>query len=150
MQRPVVYDARIMKIKIYLVVLVALLIAVGACTKLIKSADGKLQLPTYGVIYNLNGAEGAPPEDQLQYAIGERVIALGLPADISPPSSEMEFAGWATRANGKGRRVKPGKKITMQGGGLTLYARWIVVKNGNEKIPQGQENIKFEDNPDQP
>ena len=77
---------------------------------------------TYSVTYNLNGGGGSAPVDSNTYVIGQRVTTKPS-TGITAPRGRV-FAGWNTRASGKGATIQAGRTIRMVRGGLTLYAKW--------------------------
>ena len=89
----------------------------GGLTLYAKWADR-----TYSVTYNLNGGGGSAPVDSNTYVIGQRVTTKPS-TGITAPRGRV-FAGWNTRASGKGATIQAGRTIRMVRGGLTLYAKW--------------------------
>ena len=96
----------------------------------VRMPDGGLRLyakwaRAYSVTYHLNGGRGgSAPEDGNSYLAGATLSVKALPPGISAPAG-ASFAGWNTRANGRGRTYQPGTSVRMPGGGLRLYAKWV-------------------------
>ena len=84
----------------------------------------------YSVIYNANGGSNAPIDSNTYYA-GETVIIL---SEEKLVKDGYEFQGWRFNPNSSDDILQPGTKITMQEGGITLYAVWQADETLTEKI----------------
>ncbi len=74
----------------------------------------------YTVTYNANGQKNVRnmPSDSVSYEEGKNAAVKGKPV-----SKTSFFAGWNTKADGKGKAYKAGDKIKMTAN-VTLYAQW--------------------------
>lgn len=70
--------------------------------------------------YNLNGGSGKVPAAQLQLDLFTPEIIV---TESKPTLKGRIFVGWNTRANGKGKLLKPGASFVANGN-VTLYAQW--------------------------
>ena len=76
---------------------------------------------SYRVTYDSNGASGAAPTDEREYA--EDAYADVLSAEgMTAPEGEV-FLGWGTNEDGTGTLYQPEDKILIEGN-VTLYAHW--------------------------
>lgn len=75
---------------------------------------------SYKVTYYVNkgGKVSGMPSDKSSYQKGQTATVKGTPV-----STSKFFAGWNTKANGKGKSYAAGKKITINGN-VKLYAQW--------------------------
>ena len=80
----------------------------------------------YSVLYNANGGSNAPVDATTYYA-GETVTF----STVKPVKDGYEFQGWRFNPN-SGNLL--GAEVTMQEGGITLYAVWQADKTLTEKI----------------
>lgn len=94
--------------------------AVAVCNKYADSsvASKKLEkLTTYKITFKSNGGKGS---------MGKQSMAKGISTAISNNKfsrSYYTFAGWNTKANGKGKSYKNKEKIKLTKN-ITLYAQW--------------------------
>lgn len=84
-----------------------------------NTAKLKLDVPTYTVTYDGNGADSGKTTDPTAYATGAKatVKANGY------TRNGYTFTGWNTEADGRGDSYKTGDWITMTGS-VILYAQW--------------------------
>ena len=84
-----------------------------------NTAKLKLDVPTYTVTYDGNGADSGETTDTNAYTRGTvaTVKANGF------TRSKYTFTGWNTSANGSGRPYAKGDQITMTDN-VVLYAQW--------------------------
>jgi hypothetical protein len=75
--------------------------------------------PQYTVIFNANGATGAPPASKIVYS-GVQTI---LPNQGTLAYSGKTFGGWNTNADGDGTNYSAGFSYTVTAN-VTLYAKW--------------------------
>lgn len=75
---------------------------------------------SYKVTYDANkgGKVSGMPVDNNSYQKGKTATVKGTPV-----STSKFFAGWNTKANGKGKNYTAGQKIPMNGN-IKLYAQW--------------------------
>ena len=79
-------------------------------------------LPTYSVIYNLNGADsGEVPIDLNNYARNDTVIILSASSILKQFCS---LSGWNTKADGNGLGYSQGQTFSMPTSNVILYAQW--------------------------
>jgi hypothetical protein len=74
----------------------------------------------YTIIFNANGASGAPPAPQTVYS----GISMSVPHQGSLVQSGKEFTGWNTAADGTGTNYAAGAALTVAAN-MTLYAQWL-------------------------
>lgn len=79
---------------------------------------GKLTPKTYKIQYNLNGASGTAPADQLK----THGLAVQLSTDV-PTREGYTFLGWGTTATATAASYQPGDMYSVDGN-ITLYAVW--------------------------
>jgi hypothetical protein len=78
---------------------------------------------TYAVTYNANGATGGSvPTDPNKYHQGTTVTVLGNTGGLA--NTGNAFAGWNTKADGKGTLYAAGATFAAGMGDMTLYAMW--------------------------
>ena len=84
-----------------------------------NTAKLKLDVPTYTVTYDGNGADSGKTTDNTAYATGAKatVKANGYTRD------DYTFTGWNTKADGSGKSYAEGDPIEMLGN-VVLYAQW--------------------------
>jgi len=79
-------------------------------------------LPTYALLYDANGAEsGVAPVDAERHYERQQVT---VPDSADLEKSGFVFAGWNTRADGKGTNFAPGQTMLASGADTMLYAVW--------------------------
>ncbi len=79
------------------------------------------QNPTYKLIFNANGGTGAP---SAQSGISDENGAVSLTIPLTRPTrTGYSFLGWSTSRVGSAA-FKPGDKVTIKNGDVTLYAVW--------------------------
>lgn len=85
---------------------------------------------TYKVYYHENkgGKVSGMPSDETVYKSGEIASVKGKPV-----STTKFFAGWNTRADGKGVSYTAGKKITIKDN-IHLYAQWKTSYTASNKL----------------
>lgn len=79
---------------------------------------GKLTPKTYKIQYNLNGASGTAPADQLK----THGLAVQLSTDV-PTREGYTFLGWGTTANATAASYQPGDMYSVDGD-IELFAVW--------------------------
>lgn len=86
----------------------------------------------YTLTYNLNGAQGTPPQAQNNH-ISWTIVAQ-IPSGVTPPAADRAyFMGWNTKADGTGTYYTPGRYLWLWTD-TTLYAVWGN-QNGSEEAP---------------
>ena len=85
-------------------------------------------IPTYDVIYNINGGTGGSTATQEDNDDGSQVTtsANGF------TKTGYKFKWWNTAANGGGEDFYPGEKVTIDGADVNLYAQWEQVADNQE------------------
>ena len=84
-----------------------------------NTAKLKLDVPTYTVTYDGNGADSGKTTDPTAYATGAKATVK----ENNYTRGGYTFTGWNTKADGSGDSYKTGDWITMTGS-VILYAQW--------------------------
>lgn len=84
-----------------------------------NTAKLKLDVPTYTVTYDGNGADSGKTTDLTAYATGAKATVK----ENGFTRSRYTFTGWNTESDGSGDSYKTGDWITMTGS-VILYAQW--------------------------
>ncbi len=84
----------------------------------------------YKVTYHVNkgGKVSGMPSDKKSYTEGQKATVKGTPV-----SKTKFFAGWNTKANGKGKSYAAGKQISIKGN-VHLYAQWKSAYTAKDKL----------------
>lgn len=105
-------------------------IAVSAAFTVTVEAQGASQPAVYRVAYHANngGRVSDMPADKKTYLAGQTATVLGTPI-----STTKFFAGWNTRADGKGKGYAAGMPIRIEGN-MDLYAQWQTAYTAKNKL----------------
>lgn len=105
-------------------------IAVSAAFTVTVEAQGASQPAVYRVAYHANngGRVSDMPADKKIYLAGQTTTVLGTPI-----STTKFFAGWNTRADGKGKGYAAGMPIRIEGN-MDLYAQWQTAYTAKNKL----------------
>lgn len=88
-------------------------------------------LPTYNVIYNVNGGVNAPVDGTGYIANSNAVVVTSLPT-----RTDYLCIGWTLASDNSGTVLKAGDSITIGSSNVTLYAKWSP-KKFSMKLYQG-------------
>ncbi len=98
--------------------------------KFTVEVSSSTQPTKYKVTYHVNkgGKVSGMPSDKKSYTEGQKATIKGTPV-----SKSKFFAGWNTKANGKGKSYAAGKQISIKGN-VQLYAQWKTVYTAKNKL----------------
>lgn len=79
-------------------------------------------IPVYSILYDGNGnSKGNTPFTEKKF-IENQVIIIASPGKLN--KAAYTFSGWNTKRDGKGEKFSAGRKYSMPGEDLFLYAQW--------------------------
>ena len=91
-----------------------------ACPKIYKYCDDVTYRVTY---YGNENTGGTVPIDNTEYTSAQSATVLGNTGSLV--KTGYAWAGWNTKADGNGTTYTTGNTISMSGGSVSLYAKWV-------------------------